>query len=119
MSRWIAGNKTGDEKLKQFMENRFDIQSLGNAGVFNKADTGRRDYEAMAAKICEIFSLESVYEYATLGAGTRCHISYAIDYNKPRTIPPHVKFVEVLNPVLNPVIGGKMKTAKVLSLFPQ
>lgn len=54
--------KVVDEKLKQFIEDNFDVATLRKAGVFRK---GLRltDYEAIAERICFIFSYKSIYEY--------------------------------------------------------
>lgn len=84
--------------LKAFMQNHFDFSALKKAGVFPK-EMKFNDYDAQAKRICEMFSLENIYDYGK--HEIRCHISYAgdrpirVDENgKMQTNP----FVEVIFP---------------------
>lgn len=70
-------NYTEDEKkeiLKRFMQEFFSpFQGYVEIGFFTQEM--KDDYEAQAAKVCQYFGYDSVYEY---GAETIvCHISYA------------------------------------------
>jgi len=84
-----------DKKLKEYMQDNFDFQSLKKAGVF-PADMKFNDYEGQAKKICYIFSLSSIYDYSEIGKGTRVHFSYADKAPGPLEIPPYRKFIEVI-----------------------
>lgn len=55
-----------DTRLKDFMEDNFDFVTFKKIGIYSK-DTKKRDYEAQAKRICEIFDFESVYEYSAMG----------------------------------------------------
>lgn len=50
------------EQLKQFMLDHFDFDSLKEAGFWPKG-TRRADFEAQAARVCQYFSYQTVYEY--------------------------------------------------------
>jgi hypothetical protein len=58
--------------LKDFMEEFFDFKSLKKIGLFKK-DIKKDDYEAQAARICQYFGMESIYEWRK--DEIRCHIS--------------------------------------------
>ena len=55
------------------MEEFFPFKELCEIGFFNKSMES--DYEAQAARVCEFFGYESVYEYGK--AEMRIHLSYA------------------------------------------
>lgn len=50
------------EKLRQFMLDHFDFDSLKQVGFWPKG-TRRTDFEAQAARVCHYFGYKSVYEY--------------------------------------------------------
>lgn len=83
------------KKLKEYMQDNFDFQSLKKAGVFPR-DMRFNDYEGQAKVICHFFSLSSIYDYSEIGKGTRVHFSYADKVPGPLEIPPYRKFVEVI-----------------------
>jgi len=60
------------DTLKNFMEEFFDFQALKKAGFYSK-EVGRKDYEAQAARVCEFFGFDSVYQYGTMEF--RAHLS--------------------------------------------
>jgi len=58
------------ERLELFMESRFDLKGLKEAGLFQTIDPdghgyikNLKDYEAMAQRIEIFFNLTSIYEY--------------------------------------------------------
>lgn len=64
-----------DETLKNFIEERLDVDGLIRMGFIQKSQ--RHDYPAIAERVCTFFGYESVYEYGA--HTTRAHISYADD----------------------------------------
>lgn len=84
-----------DKQLKEFMNEHFDFSTLKKAGVFPK-EMKFNDYEGQAARICHFFSLKSIYEYAEIGKGVRCHVSEVTKKPKPLTIPEYKPFIRVI-----------------------
>lgn len=91
--------------LKEFMEDHFDIRTLKKVGVFPK-EMKLNDYEGQAKRICELFDLESIYDYANIGRGEYCHISYAHP-------TPFTRFIEPIGPPLMQIEGN---TAKIIPI---
>lgn len=57
--------------LKRFMQEFFPYRECKKIGLFTAEMRG--DYEAQAARICQWFGYETVYEYGA--KEIRCHIS--------------------------------------------
>jgi len=95
----------GEPSVKDFMKENFDFSALKKAGVFAK-DMKFNDYEGQAKRICDMFSLESIFDYENIGRGCFAHISYAHP-------TPFTRFVEPIGPPLMQVEG---KTAKIVSM---
>lgn len=93
------------QKIKEFMQEHFHFSSLKKAGVFPK-EMKFNDYQGQAKRICEIFSLESIYDYANIGRGEYCHISYAHP-------TPFTRFVEPIGPPLMKIEGKKAKIINI------
>lgn len=55
-------NKDEAARLKKFMLENFDFQSLKQMGFWAKG-TRSTDHEKQASRICEYFGYQSVYEY--------------------------------------------------------
>jgi|SRR6185369_17755025 hypothetical protein len=91
-----------DTKLKEFMQDHFDFKTMKKVVFFKGIKFN--DYEAQAAKVCHFFGLESIYDYANIGRGEYCHISYA----NPTSF---TRFIEPIGPPLMQVEG---KTAKII-----
>lgn len=51
------------QKLKKFMADNFDFDSLKQVGFWPQG-TRKTDFELQAARVCEFFGYDSVYEYA-------------------------------------------------------
>lgn len=90
-------------KLKEFMQEHFHFSSMKKGGVFPK-EMKFNDYEGQAERICKMFDLESVYDYANIGRGAVCHISHVHP-------TPFDRFIEPIGPPLMQVEG---KTTKVV-----
>jgi hypothetical protein len=95
------------------MQNNFPWSQFKPIGIFNGLKFN--DYEGQAARICTFFGLKEVFEYSKIGEGCRCHLSYDINWEKLDILPANIKFVETIE-TLNPIIGGKMPLAKVVSI---
>src|SRR4051812_31166587 len=92
-----------DNNIKEFMQGHFDFSVLKKAGFFPKK-MKFNDYEAQAERVRLFFGLESIYDYANIGRGEYCHISYA-------NPTPFDRFMEPIGPPLMQVEG---KTAKII-----
>lgn len=68
-----------NKALKAFMKNNFDFSGLKKMGAYPK-DMKHTDYEGQAKRICQIFSLKSIYDYGK--HEIRCHISYVREGDK-------------------------------------
>lgn len=55
---------TDTEKLKQFIEKHIPFYELKEVGFWAKG-TRKTDYEKIAARVCEFFGYQSIYEYDT------------------------------------------------------
>lgn len=53
------------QKLKDFIETHFDFYGMNEAGFWPKG-TRRTDYDKIAARVCQFFGFESVYEYGRI-----------------------------------------------------
>jgi hypothetical protein len=92
------------KKLKTFMKDYFCFSRMKEAKIFPK-EMKFNDYEGQAKIICDLFELNSIYDYEALGKGTRYHASY-IDTKTDITRP----FVQV--------IGGENKEDCKIIKFP-
>jgi hypothetical protein len=52
-----------EQHLKDFIEEHFDFHTLKMMGFFAK-EIKAKDYDKIAARVCQFFSYDSVYEYA-------------------------------------------------------
>ncbi|MCE7039213.1 hypothetical protein [Dyadobacter sp. CY312] len=57
--------------LKRFMIEHFPFTALRKSGFFKAEMKG--DYEAQAARVCQFFGYETVYEYGAIEIS--CHLS--------------------------------------------
>lgn len=64
-------DKEKDKVLERFMKEFFHFPTLCKAGFFTKEMKG--DYKAQAARVCDHFGYETVYEYGS--KEIRCHIT--------------------------------------------
>lgn len=92
-----------NSKLKEFMQDNFDFSILKKVGFFPK-EMKFNDYEGQAERVRVYFGLDSIYDYANIGRGEYCHISYA-------NPTPFTRFLEPIGPPLMQVEG---KTAKIV-----
>lgn len=53
------------QKLKEFIEDHFDFQTLKKVGFFEKG-IRKTDYEKIAARVCLFFGYKSIYEYGKI-----------------------------------------------------
>lgn len=74
--------------LKQFIDDNFDVNSLIKVGFFNKEI--KKDYLALADRICTYFGYENVYEYGA--KEVTVHLSYAGD--RPQHVNENGKLKE-------------------------
>lgn len=66
--------------LKQFIDENFDIKTLVKVGFIKKEI--KKDYLAIANRICVFFGYETIYEYGT--NEIRAHLSY--DGDRPKHV---------------------------------
>jgi hypothetical protein len=72
------------------MKEFFPYKEMKRCGIFTK-EMKFNDYEAQAKVICDLFELNSIYEYEALGKGTRYHVSYV--NNKTDITRPFVQTI--------------------------
>lgn len=63
-----------DESLKLYMKKNFNFSALKKAGFFGP-DIRFNDYEKQAERVCHFFGLKNIYEFSSIGAGTRYHLT--------------------------------------------
>lgn len=57
--------KAARQKLRQFIEDHFDFQTLKKVGFFEKG-IRKTDYEKIAERVCRFFGYKSIYEYGKI-----------------------------------------------------
>lgn len=61
-------------RLKRFLNDNIPFKELKKAGFFS-SEVKATDYEAQAYRICKHYGLRNIYEFASIGKGTRYHIT--------------------------------------------
>lgn len=61
--------------LQKFMKEHFPFTLCKQLGIFTQEMKG--NYQVQAARICEFFGLQSIYEWGA--ESVSCHLSYAED----------------------------------------
>lgn len=76
-------DKAARLKLKQFLEDNIPFKELKQAGVFPK-EIRKTDYEKIAAVICRMFGLKSIYEYGKITcSGIICYDDGTAEFFRP------------------------------------
>ncbi len=63
-----------DKYLKTYMKEKFSFRDLKKVGLFGN-DIKSTDYEKQAERICKFLGLKSIYDYSSIGAGCRYHLT--------------------------------------------